>query len=224
VEGNVTDPGSTTAVTGSAYGYSCDVEVFGSHSPTEPTPSVTLESDASNSPQSASVASARADAGPATIFSSGRIDVSTSGHLGPDASATSSVNIANLGVVGDDNFTASSLASTCTASESGVTGSTTITDGIVVTDNGDHDHDRVTVTLPTNPAPNTAYEGRLRIGSRIDTFRWVFNEQVVNGGSITVNAAHQYLLGPMATGELIVGRVVCGVTVQKEPPPPPSCA
>jgi hypothetical protein len=208
----VTSPSCADVVKGSAYGYSCDVEVFGSHSPTQPTPAVTLAPDASNSPQSASVASARADAGPATIFSSGRIDVSTSATVGPGGSVTSSATIANLGVVGEDNFAATNLASTCTASESGVSGSTTITGGVLVTDNGDDDHDRVTVTLPANPAPNTTYEGRLRIGSRIDTFRWVFNEQVVNAdGSITVNAAHEYLLGPMATGELIVGHVVCGV-------------
>jgi hypothetical protein len=183
---------------------------------------VTLAADAANSPQSASVASARADAGPATIFSSGRIDVSTAGWLEPDGSVTSSATIAHLGVVGEDNFAARSLASTCTASESGVSGSTTITDGLLVTDNGDDDHERVTVTLPANPAPNTTYEGLLRIGSRTDTFRWVFNEQIVNAdGSLTVNAAHEYLLGPIATGDLIVGQVVCGVT-RCEPPPPPS--
>ncbi len=95
---------------------------------------------------------------------------------------------------------------------------------MLVTDNGDRDHKPVTVTLPTNPAPNTTYEGHLHIGSKTDTFRWVFNEQISNAdGSITVNAAHQYLLGPMATGELIVGQVVCGITVG-EPPPPPSSA
>ena len=224
VEDKPTDPRGAYAVQGSAYGYRAVVEVFGSHSAADPTPRVTLASDASNSPQSASVASARADAGPATIFSSGRIDVSTSGTLGPAGSVTSSATIAHLGVVGEDNFAASSLASTCTASESGVGGSTTITGGILVTDNGDADHDRVTVTLPTNPAPNTTYEGRLRIGSRIDTFRWVFNEQIANAdGSLTVNAAHEYLLGPIATGDLIIGQVVCGVTV-REPPPPPNSA
>ena len=209
-----TNPTGANAVKGSAYGYRCVVEVFGSPSSAEPTPSVTLAADASNSPQSASVPSARADAGPATIFSSGRIDVSSSGTLGPAGSVTSSVTIAYLGVVGEDNFAAGSLASTCTASETGVSGSTTITGGQLVTDNGDDDHERVTVDLPTNPEPNTTYEGRLRIGSRIDTFRWVFNEQIVSDdGSLTVNAAHEYLLGPMATGDLIVGQVVCGVTL-----------
>jgi len=213
------------AVKGSAYGYSCDVTVFGSSSPVKPTPAVSLASDASNSPQTASVASARADAGPATIFSSGRIDVSTSGTPGPASSVTSSANIANRGVVGLDNFTASNLASTCTASESGASGSTTITDGVLVTDSGSDrpGHDPVTVPLPTNPAPNTTYEGHLHIGNTSDTFRWVFNEQIVNAdGSLTVNAAHQYLLGPIATGELIIGQVVCGMTAGV--PPPPTCS
>ncbi len=213
------------AVKGSAYGYSCDVEVFGSSSAVKPTPAVSLASDASNSPQTASVASARADAGPAVIFSSGRIDVSTSATPGPAGSVTSSANIANRGVVGLDNFTARNLASTCTASESGASGSTTITDGMLVTDSGGDSpgHDPVTVPLPTNPEPNTTYEGHLHIGNTTDTFRWVFNEQIVNAdGSLTVNAAHQYLLGPIATGELIIGQVVCGMTAGV--PPPPTCS
>ena len=213
------------AVKGSAYGYSCDVTVFGDSSPAKPTPAVSLASDASNSPQTASVASARADAGPATIFSSGRIDVSTSATLGPAGSVTSSANIAHRGVVGEDSFTASNLASTCTASESGVSGSTTITDGMLMIDSGSDrpGHDPVTVPLPTNPAPNTTYEGHLHIGNTTDTFRWVFNEQIVNAdGSLTVNAAHQYLLGPIATGELIIGQVVCGMTAGV--PPPPTCS
>jgi hypothetical protein len=212
-------------VKGSAYGYSCDVTVFGSSSPATPTPAVSLASDASNSPQTASVASARADAGPATIFSSGRIDVSTSATLGPPGSVTSSANIAHRGVVGQDSFTARNLASTCTASESDVSGSTTITDGMLITDSGGDSpgHDPVTVPLPTNPPPNTTYEGHLHIGSMTDTFRWVFNEQILNAdGSLTVNAAHQYLLGPIATGELIIGQVVCGITAGV--PPPPTCS
>lgn len=46
----------------------------------------------------------------------------------------------------------------------------------------------------------------------------VYNEQVVNpDGSITVNAGHQYLLGPIAVGDLILGQVVCGVTVPPQP-------
>ncbi len=212
---------AVTAVKGSAYGYSCVVSAFGIPcSPAGPTPTVTLASNASNSPQTASAASARADTGPATIFSSGRLDVSTQGTLGPTGSVTSSSNIANVNASGQEIFTASNLASTCTASGTGVSGSTTITGGTLQTDNGDSDptnsipdHLPVTVALPTSPAPNTTYDGHVHIGNTTDSFRYVFNEQIVNpDGSITVNAAHEYLLGPAATGNLIIGQVVCGVT------------
>jgi len=134
---------------------------------------------------------------------------------------TSSTNIANVNASGQENFTAANLASSCAASETAVSsGSTTITNGTLQTDNGDDDptntipdHPPVNVTLPTSPAPNTSYDGHIHIGNTTDTFRYVFNEQIRNpDGSITVNAAHQYLLGPTAVGELIVGQSVCGVT------------
>ncbi len=231
--GQASAQADVTAVKGSAYGYSCSVSVFGglfSCAPPGPTPTVTLATDASNSPQTASAASARADAGPATIFTSGRIDVSTQGTLGPTGSVTSTANIANVNASGQENFTASNLASTCTASETARSGSTTITGGTLLIDNGDSDptnmipdHAPVTVpvTLPTDPTASTTIAGHLHIGNTTDSFRWVFNEQTPNAdGSITVNAAHEYLLGPIATGELIIGQVVCGVTVGEPPPPP----
>ncbi len=220
-----------TAVRGSAYGLSCTASAFGmSCAPRGPTPTVTLAADASNSPQTARAASVRADAGPATVFSSGQLDVSTQGTLGPSGSVTSSTNIANVNASEQENFTAANLASTCTASETALTGSTTITGGTLQTDNGDDDpsntipnHPPVTVTLAGAPAPNTTYEGHLHIGNTTDNFRWVFNEQIVNAdGSLTVNAAHQFLLGPLATGNLIIGQVVCGVTAGPPPPPPSS--
>ncbi len=217
-----------TAVKGSAFGYSCSVSVFGtSCTPPGPTPTVTLAPDASNSPLTVSVASASASAGPATIFSSGRLDVSTQGTLGSTGSVTSSTNIANVNASGQENFTADNLASTCTATEGDISsGSTTITNGTLQTDNGDDDptntipdHPPVNVTLPTNPAPNTSYDGHIHIGNTTDTFRYVFNEQIRNpDGSITVNAAHQDLLGPTAVGDLIIGRSVCGVTGTTPPP------
>ena len=40
----------------------------------------------------------------------------------------------------------------------------------------------------------------------------MFNEQIVNAdGSVTVRAALQYFLGPLVSGELIIGEVTCGV-------------
>ncbi len=219
---------TVTEVRGSAYGYSCVASLFGGFfacTPPGPTPTVSLAPDASNSPQSASVTSARAGAGPATFFSSGPIAVGTAGTLGPSGSVTSSANIDNVNASGQEGFTATNLASTCTASPTGVSGSTTITGGTLHTDNGDEDptnsipdHPAVDVTLDANPALNTTYEGHIHIGNTTDNFRYVFNEQVVNPeGSITVNAGHQYLLGPIAVGDLILGQVVCGVTLPPQP-------
>lgn len=219
------------AVNGSAYGYSCVISAVGSTcAPRGPTPTVSLAPDASNSPQTAGAASARADSGPATIFSSGRIDVSTQGTLGPAGAVTSSTNIANVNASGQENFTASNLASTCSASETALSGSTAITGGTLDVDNGDTDptnsipdHPPVTVTLPARPAPNTTYEGHLHIGNTTDSFRWVFNEQILGAdGSVVINAAHEFLLGPIATGELIVGRSSCGVTAADGTTPPPT--
>jgi hypothetical protein len=74
----------------------------------------------------------------------------------------------------------------------------------------------VVVQVPVNPAPNTRYTGT--VANVNDNFDYIFNEQIVNpDGSITVNAAHQLLLGPTAVGELIVGQSVCGVTASGAP-------
>ncbi|MCA1692712.1 MAG: hypothetical protein LC733_11140 [Actinobacteria bacterium] len=108
------------------------------------------------------------------------------------------------------------VASTCTASESGVTGSTTITNGWLYLDNGwaDSDtiypepaeppgpeggiqlpeHDPVKLLVPTNPAPNTTQGGHLHIArNHQDDYVMVFNEQIQHpDGSLTVNALHYY--------------------------------
>jgi len=149
----------------------------------------------------------------ATLFSSDTLTVSTEGTPG-GGSVTSSSTIENVNASGQESFTADSIESTCTADETGVTASTTVAPGAtVLTDNGDATHPEVTVEVPTDPAPNTAIEGVLRIGTGIDTFTYVFNEQTTNDdGSITVYAFHQYLKGPLAKGDLFVGKSECGVT------------
>ncbi len=224
------DHSTVSAVTGSAYGYYASVSLFGGPPNTKgPTPTVALAPDASNSPQTATAAFGRFDAGPAVIFSSGPIDVTTAGATGEGGSVTSSTNIQNVNASGQEVFTAANLASTCTAASdtTGASGSTTITGGTLQLDSGDDDptnaipdHDPVVVDLPVDPAPGTTYEGHLHVGNVTDNFRYVFNEQAVNpDGSITVNAAHQYLLGPLALGELILGQSVCGVTAALVPHP-----
>ena len=225
---------SVTGVKGSAFGYFCDVMAIGvpcaTPVPTPPSPTVTLAPDASNSPQVATAASGSAKTGPATVFSSGPITVSTQGALGARGSATSSTNISNINTSGFEVFTAAASRSTCTAGES-VTASTSITGGTLQTDSGDSDpnnsipnHPPVSTPLDPSPTPNKPVAGHVHIGNTTDDFLWVFNEQNVNiaDGSLTVSAAHEYSQGPTATGNLIIGQAVCGLTGRPDPLPPPT--
>jgi len=127
---------------------------------------------------------------------------------------TSSAKITSLNTSKQEALTATNLASTCTASKSGgVSGSTTVTAGRLQTSEGNPavQGDETFVDVPARPEPNTTYTGKVE--SVGDTFRYVFNEQVVQAdGSIIVNAAHQYLLGPTAVGELILGQSRCATT------------
>lgn len=214
-----TTPASTTSTTsqagtslgGGAYGYFTSVGLFGGAPATRgPEPSVTLPATGADPPLTATLPSARAAYGPAEIFTSGKIDVSTQGTAGPGGSARSS---ASLSDVGPGPFVAQSLSSTCTASSTGRTGSVSVSGGKITTSEGanlDSEADDTIVQLAANPAPNTSFEGKLEsIG---DSFRIVVNEQVTSGGSITVNAVHMYLLGPTAVGEAIIGQSRCGAT------------
>ncbi|HEX2024041.1 MAG TPA: choice-of-anchor P family protein, partial [Acidimicrobiales bacterium] len=204
-----------TAVRGSAFGLHADnIVIFGGAQPdTGPVPTVTLPSGGSSNPVTSGAATTLARYGPATIFSSGTVSLSTQGTTGPNGSVTTSANIANVNTSGQEVFTASAISSTCTASEAGRSGSTTVTGGTLRTSEGNPnvDNDDTVVTVPTNPAPNTTINGTIETVG--DTFRYVFNEHVMGAdGSITVNAAHLYLLGPTATGDVIIGQSVCGVT------------
>ena len=208
-----------TEVRGRAFGYSANVtDPTGAVTNIPPTPLVTLPP--TGALQTASAPSGAVIAGPATVWSSGPIAVSTQGTLGPGGSATSSTDIQNINVSQSEVFTASRLQSSCTASETGVTRTTTVTNGVVQTDSGDDnpantipDHPPATTPVPTNPAPNTVILGHIHVGNTTDNFRYVFNEQGQNpDGTFFVNAAHLYLLGPLATGEVIIGHAECGIT------------
>ena len=206
-------PSTVTSVSGSAYGYYLSVSLFGGPADTRgPAPSVTLPSSGGG-PFTATSASATAQVGPAIFFSSGSLQVSTQGTTGVGGSATSSTDIMNVNSSGQEVFTASRVQSSCTASESGSSGSTTITNGVLRTSEGNPNvsGDEVYVNIPTNPAPNSAYNGQNE--SVGDSFQYIFNEQTVNpDGSLTVYAAHQRLLGPTAVGDLYIGKAACGVT------------
>ncbi len=239
-----------TAVSGSAFGYQLKVSLFGggvntrgfgqvacTNPPTNNAPPGCAPTPASSSspsvllpPAGGNVSQTDADGtlggvGPATFFSSGQLMVASQGTIGPSGSVTSSTSIATVNASAQEVFTASKVASTCTASQT-VSGSTTITGGTLQVDSGDTTtgdvHPPVTMAVPVNPAPNTTFTGHVHAGAQQDNFRYVFNEQTVNpDGSITVNAAHETLLGPTAVGDLFIGQSKCGLTGMQTPPPPP---
>ncbi|MDQ3896656.1 MAG: hypothetical protein M3326_05290 [Actinomycetota bacterium] len=206
-----------SAVRGSAYGYFSSVSLFGGPAMTRgPAPTIALPPGGTNS-----VPNAIIQYGPAILFSSDQITVSSTGTTGPSGSVTSTATINNINksttqptLTGSEVFTADQLSSTCTASESGVSGSTTVVNGTVRTSEGDPnvDGDEVYASVPTNPPPNYTIQGVIEgVGDR---FEEIFNEQIINpDGSITVYAAHLRLLGPTAVGDLYLGRVDCGVSV-----------
>jgi hypothetical protein len=139
--------------------------------------------------------------------------------IGAGGSVDSSTSSQNVNASGKEPFTAATLASACSAGDDGVHGSTTITNGMLQTDNGDSDpanaipdHSPAIVTLPSTPAANTTYSGHVHSASGTDTFTYVFNEQSVEQtGTITVIAAHQRFQGPAAVGDLMLGQSLCSV-------------
>ncbi|HEX2700143.1 MAG TPA: Calx-beta domain-containing protein [Acidimicrobiales bacterium] len=110
-----------------------------------------------------------------------------------------------------------SLHAECTATESSVTGSTTFSNAFVAKgsivggeDDGAPDPNS-TEAIPDHPPVNYTRSGVIsNVG---DVFTVVFNQQIVNpDGSLTVNAVHMYLFGPVAVGEVIRGQATCGTT------------
>lgn len=204
-----------STVVGGAFGYSARITLFTApQDPVGPAPSVTLPESGSATPITATAPSANVKVGPATLFTSGPIEVSTEGTTGPTGSVTSSTEITDVNTSGLEVFTADAVTSTCTASEAEESGTTTVTGGSVILEDPDSDvagePGEVVQTIAAQPAPNTEYMGT--IANVNDQFRIVFNEQIANpDGSITVNAVHEYLLGPSAVGDVIIGSSTCGV-------------
>ncbi|HEX8771762.1 MAG TPA: hypothetical protein VF711_13425 [Acidimicrobiales bacterium] len=104
--------------------------------------------------------------------------------------------------------TGDSLEATCSASEQGVTGSTKIVNGTVATSTDESGEPKDTEPIPENPPPNYTKTGQ--ITNVHDNWKTVYNEQIIDpDGSITVNAIHMSLLGPIAIGDEILGHVRC---------------
>ena len=209
---------------------------------TAASPSVTLPPEGSGTAISAADPDgAKAQYGPAVIFGgiwpdnvasappSGPMSVSTQGTPG-GGSVTSSASIVKHpvpvpvgcasgfappctapGGIGPGPLVAEEAHSTCTATESGVTGSATFVNGILETKYDSVSQlPIVTEPIPVNPPPNYTRSGTIdHVGDR---FTIVFNEQIVGPDSITVNAAHMYLLGEIARGDMVVGSSTCSLS------------
>jgi hypothetical protein len=116
------------------------------------------------------------------------------------------------GGVGPGPFVAEHVRSTCTMTAEGVRGETTIVNGRIARHDQAVDHDEAVVPVPTAPQPNTVIEGHVHLSTGDhDRFRMVLNEQTLNpDGSFTVAAAHMYLLGPFAVGDMVIASSTCG--------------
>jgi hypothetical protein len=205
-------------VGGGAFGFSASVSLFGGPAQTRgPAPTVDLPANGSASPITASNPSGSAQFGPAEIFESGQLTVSTKGTTGPGGSVESSATVTGI-PGGPGPVLYGELKSSCTAREGEVSGTTSVTGGTLETKYNAESEDAEAIEtrpVPSNPAPNTEFTGTIdHVG---DTYRVVYNEQVRSGNGITVNAAHLYLLGPSAVGDLIIGQSRCSASAGRAP-------
>ncbi|MCA1683896.1 MAG: cadherin-like domain-containing protein, partial [Actinobacteria bacterium] len=222
----------------------CFVVAQGGSPTTSASPSVVLPSGGGNV-SDANPNGAIAQYGPAKLFSgqypnaandpgqsapsppSGPLDVNTQGTLaGGSVTSTATISKGTQGTVdptqprgvGPGPVVADALSSTCTASESGLSASTTITNGILVLSTDSGGAALSTIPVPANPPPNWTRSGVItNVG---DSFTAVYNEQIISQDSITVNAVHLYLLGPTARGELVEAQSHCAVTATTPDTPP----
>jgi hypothetical protein len=148
----------------------------------------------------------------------------TSSSDAPDISISRGSGSGNC--IYNSQFTADTARVTCTANESGVSGSTTFTNGLLATATDVNQDPTVQMTIPDNPAPNTTIDGSFELGATDhESFTYIFNEQILNAdGSITVNASHLIPHGQTAVASpptpanpnfvngVIFGSVTCGVT------------
>jgi hypothetical protein len=153
--------------------------------------------------------------GPAFLFESGPVNVSTQGTQATGA-VTTTATLTGITDANGETMTADSLSSTCTANGTN-TASTTVVNGVVATNIDTNGNVTSSEAVPTNPAPGFTINGTLMIStSDTETYSWVFNEQIPNkDGSVTVNAAHYELHGPTAIGDIYLGQSTCGFPASK---------
>ncbi|MCA1692741.1 MAG: hypothetical protein LC733_11290 [Actinobacteria bacterium] len=210
--------------------------------PTTLSPSVALPSTGSPEISAHDADGIRHVFGPATITGgrwtadlgtappSGPITVRTAGTIGAGGTVTASTDVTlDAGVPGSETpndgpggfgpfpVEGDSLHVECRATETSLTGSTTFVNATVATSTDAQGEPVTFEAIPNNPPVNYTRHGVItNVG---DVFAVVYNEHIINpDGSLTVNAAHMYLFGPTAVGEVIKGQVTCGTNPPASPP------
>jgi hypothetical protein len=222
---------AATAVRGSAFGYYTNVSLFGGpynlrgYGQPAGAPAVAATPSVSLPPAGGSLSLTDADGslaayGPAVIFgwyntvtetyvNSGSQTVDTQGSASGAGSVISRSTVNNAG---PGPLVMPRIVTKCQRSGSLTIASVGVTGGFVETST-DASTGEVTSTqaIPSGPAPGLTISGTLNhIG---DSFSIVFNRQVINAdGSLTVEGAHMYLLGPTAVGDMVIASVTCGIT------------
>jgi len=185
-------PASAAPGDGSAYGASVAITLLG----VGPITTGPLVPASTAGPTDNSLASANVPtvASVGLIHTSATLNEST-GQVDARASTADVV----IGLLGQQNtITANAVVATCTATEGGNSGTSTLT-GVNLGSLG---------TVDANPAPNTTI-----VLSNVASI--TFNEQIGNGdGSLTVNAIHLRLLSgslsSIGSGDVIVSSATCG--------------
>jgi hypothetical protein len=191
-------PASAASGDGSAYGVKVDVALLG-------VPAVhvgPLAAASTSGPTSNSLASATVPG----VLTAGVIN--TSAHKDQNTGAvTASASTADVGLPllnALGNVGAKLIAAKCVATQSGETGSSTLTDAKFGS----------LGTLAVNPAPDTTINVALPVIGNVATL--ILNEQIHNAdGSLTVNAVHLHLLGgpglgQLGSGDVIISSATCG--------------
>jgi len=177
-------------VSGSAFGVSVNATVAGIHVTAGPAPTVTLPPTGGNLSQS--LVSICAGTG-CSVLSAGILNAATQGSTTGSPNSASSASVATVNALAGV-VTADVIASNCTASTSGVSGSSTLTNAKV---GG--------ATVAVNPGPNTT----LTVAGLATV---ILNEQITSSNSITVNAVHILLNLGLATGDIIIAQSHCDAT------------
>lgn len=212
-------PAHAGPAVGSACAYRTNVSLFGGPYSVRGCGQSIPPGDAGSASPSVTLSGSATDAdgakgvyGPAVIFG-GQYDandnVGPSGQLSASSTGSSTVtSSASAATVGPAPFHADFVRALCTASNQSRTYQVTLTNAVVETSTDAEGYPLTTQTV-TNPPPNytVAYEMN-NIGDRGII---VFNERLTNpNGSVTLNAVHMYMQGPIAFGDMVIGSATCG--------------